>query len=252
MNSDDQLRSRIAMACRVLGKLELTRALRGHISARIPGTERIFIRARGPAESGVRYTTEDEVIEIGLDGRPVSAVPKGLKAPSEVFIHTEIYRARPEVNAVLHMHPPTVVLFTITNLPLLPLYGAYDPQSLGIALNDLANFDRSLLINTAELGRELSAAIGKKRVCIMRGHGITTAADSIEEASLVALGVNELATMNYQARLLGNPREISVDDRIALAPAVKRLSAGGKPGEPSESVATEWRYYCRLTGERRD
>ncbi len=88
MTSEDKLRSRIAMACRVLGTLELTRALRGHISARIPGTERIFIRARGPAESGVRYTTEDEVIEIGLDSRPVSAVPKGLKAPSEVFIHT--------------------------------------------------------------------------------------------------------------------------------------------------------------------
>ncbi len=251
MTSDGQLRSRIAMACRVLGTLELTRALRGHISARIPGTERIFIRARGRLESGVRYTADDEIIEIGLDGRAVGAVPKGLRAPSEVFIHTEIYRARPEVNAVLHMHPPTVVLFTITNLPILPLYGAYDPQSLGIVLNDLANFDRSLLINTPELGREFSAAIGRKRACLMRGHGITTAADSIEEASLVALGVNELATMNYQARLLGTPREISEDDRIALAPAVKRLSASGQP-EPSESVATEWRYYCRLTGERRD
>src|SRR5258706_15746224 len=101
------IRIRIAKACRVLGKMELTRALRGHISARGPGTNRIFIRARGPAESGVRYTTQDEVVEIGLDGKPVAGMPKGLRTPSEVFIHTEIYRARPEVNAVLHLHPPT-------------------------------------------------------------------------------------------------------------------------------------------------
>jgi ribulose-5-phosphate 4-epimerase/fuculose-1-phosphate aldolase len=250
MSKTDDYGFRIAKACRVLGKLELTRALRGHISARIPGTNRIFVRARGPAESGVRYTTQEEVVEIGLDGKPVASMPEGLRAPSEVFIHTEIYRARPEVNAVLHLHPPTVVLFTICGVPLLPIYGAYDPQSLGIVLDDIPTFDRSLLINTPELGRELSATIGTKRACLMRGHGITTAADSIEEASLIALGVNEFATLNYQARLLGTPRPISEEDQQALRPAMKRLTTrSDRPGEPGESNTTEWRYYCRLTGE---
>src|SRR3954471_3625941 len=103
MSIEDDLRIRIARACRVLGKMELTRALRGHISARIPGTNRIFVRARGPAENGVRYTAEDEIVEIGLDGKPVAGMPKGLRTPSEVYIHTEILRARPEVNAVLHL-----------------------------------------------------------------------------------------------------------------------------------------------------
>jgi ribulose-5-phosphate 4-epimerase/fuculose-1-phosphate aldolase len=246
---EDQYRVRIARACRVLGKLEMTRALRGHISARIPGTDRVFVRARGPAESGVRYTTEDEVIEIGLDGKAVRSMPQGLRTPNEVFIHTEIYRARPEVNAVLHMHPPRVVLFTICGRPLLPVYGAYDPHGLGLALHDLANFERSLLIDTAELGRELVAVMGKKRACLMRGHGITAAADSIEEASIIALGINELATINYQARLLGTPREISDEDKAALEPAIRRFAEDGRPGEPSQSIATEWRYYCRLTGE---
>ena len=249
MSADNNYPARIAKACRVLGKLEMTRALRGHISARIPGTNRIFIRARGPAESGVRYTTEEEIIEIGLDAKPVSTVPPGLKAPSEVHIHTEIYRARPEVNAVVHIHPPTVVLFTIVGEPLLPVYGAYDPQSLGIVLDEIPTYPRSLLINTPELGRDLAAVIADKRACLMRGHGITTAGDSIEEVSLVALGVNELAVMNYQARLLGTPRPISEADQEALRPAMARLTARGKPGEPGESNATEWRYYCRVTGE---
>jgi L-fuculose-phosphate aldolase len=250
MSEAGDIRSRIATACRVLGKMELTRSLRGHISARIPGTDRIFIRARGPAESGVRYTTEDEIVEIGLDGNPVAGMAEGLRTPSEVFIHTEIFRSRADVNAVIHLHPPTVVLFTVAGVPLLPIYGAYDPQGLGIALEEPPTFDSSVLIDTPELGRQLSATIGAKRACLMRGHGITTAAGSIEEAAVVALGLNELATMNYQARQLGAPRPISEQDRVALRPAMKRLAASGsKPGEPGDSVATEWRYYCRLTGE---
>lgn len=250
MSIEDSLRTRIARACRVLGAMELTRALRGHISARIPGTNRIFVRARGPAEQGVRFTTEDEIVEVDLDGKPVAGMPKGLRTPSEIYIHTEILRARPDVNAVLHLHPPTVVLFTVTGTPLLPIYGAYDPQGLGIALEDPPLFDSSVLINTPELGRQLTAVIGGKRACLMRGHGITTAAGSIEEAGVIALGLNELATLNYQARLLGTPQPISQADRDALQPAIKRLAENGAaPGEPGPSIAAEWRYYCRLTGE---
>ena len=250
MTIEDDLRHRIAKACRVLGKMELTRALRGHISARIPGTDRIFVRARGPAEKGVRYTSEDEVVEVGLDGKPVKGMPTGLRTPSEIFIHTEIFRARPDVNAVLHLHPPTIVLFTVTGTPLLPIYGAYDPQGLGIALEEPPLFDSSVLINTPELGRQLTATIGTKRACLMRGHGITTAAGSVEEAGVIALGLNELATLNYQARALGAPQPISQSDREALMPAMKRLTVPGpQPGEPNESVVAEWRYYCRLTDE---
>jgi ribulose-5-phosphate 4-epimerase/fuculose-1-phosphate aldolase len=246
----DALRSRIAKACRVVGRMGLTRALRGHISARIPGTDRIFVRARGPSESGVRYTTDDEVVEVDLDGRPVAGMPEGLRGPSEIFIHTGIFRARPEINAVLHMHPPTIVLFTIVGKPLLPIYGAYDPFGLGIALDDIPVFDRSVLINSPELGRQFAAAIGKKRACLMRGHGITTTGESIEEAAVVALGLNELATMNFQAHMLGEPRPISDEDKRDLQPAIQRLSEPGKAsGEPGPSTAPEWRYYCRLADE---
>ena len=117
-NDPDVLRARVATACRVVGRMGLTRALRGHISARIPGTGRIFVRARGPAESGVRYTSDDEVVEVDLDGKPVAGMPEGLRSPSEIYIHTEIYRERPGINAVLHMHPPTVVLFTVVGIPI--------------------------------------------------------------------------------------------------------------------------------------
>jgi ribulose-5-phosphate 4-epimerase/fuculose-1-phosphate aldolase len=248
MTDIDDLRERLALACRVVGTLGLTKAATGHISARLPGTDRVFIRARGPDELGVRYTTAKEIIEVDLDGKIVDA-PKGLLAPSEVFIHSSILKARPEVNAVVHVHPPKIVLFTITNKPLQAIYGAYDPASLRLVTEGIPTYPRSVTVTTPELGAELVRAIGSKTVCLMKGHGITTVDRSIEDAALAAISLNELAVMNYEARLLGTPEEISDEDKAYFA---KRSDAGryaeGSPGKPGERALALWRYYVTLTG----
>jgi ribulose-5-phosphate 4-epimerase/fuculose-1-phosphate aldolase len=70
----------------------------------------------------------------------------------------------------------------------------------------------------------------------MRGHGITTAAATIEDAALLAISLNELAVMNYEAALLGNPRPISLEDQETF----RQVELVGR----SDS---QWRYYCRLT-----
>ena len=247
MSDVDDLRERIAQACRVVGTLNLTKAATGHISARVPGTERIFIRARGPQELGVRYTTAAEVIEVGLDAKAVNA-PAGLLAPSEVHIHTEIYRARHDVNAVVHIHPPKVVLFTICKMPLRPMFGAYDPTGLRLALDGIPTYERSVTVTTPDLGKEFVRALGSKRVCLMKGHGITTAHQSIEEAALDAIYINDLATMNYEAALLGEPEEISEDDRAYfLARSDEGRYTEGEPGKPGQRALAVWRYYTTLT-----
>lgn len=242
------LRRRVAAACRVLGLLELTKAATGHISARIPGSDRILIRARGPDELGVRYTTDAQVIEIDLDGRPAGEHADGLAAPVEVFIHTALYRSRPEVHAVVHMHPPTAVLFTICDKPLLPIYGAFDPSSAQLALDGIPTFDSSVLIQTAELGAQLAQTMDQAKVCLMRGHGITTAGPSVEEAALYAIQLNELASMNYHAHLLGDPQPISAADQAAIR-SMKQPPSGAAAGDPPRGrVAALWRYYCAVTG----
>ncbi len=245
MSETDDLRERVAEACRVLARLDLAKAATGHVSARVPGSERALIRARGPGELGVRYTTAREVIEVDLDGKPTAALERGLEAPIEVFIHTALYRARPEVKAVVHVHPAMVVLFTICNKPLLPLYGAYDPASLQLALDGIPTFERSILVSTPALGSELVRAMGSARTCMMRGHGITTADGSVEEAALAAIHLNDLATMNYQAHLLGNPVPISKEDQDEF----RRLQARPRPSRPGGRVAALWRYYCALTAD---
>ena len=114
-------RELLAKACRVMGKLDVTKSTFGHISQRLPGEDLLLIRARGPGESGIRFTAPDDIILVDFDGRKVEG-RADLDVPKEVFIHTCLFKARPELRAVLHAHPATVMLFTICNKPLLPLF----------------------------------------------------------------------------------------------------------------------------------
>jgi methionine synthase II (cobalamin-independent) len=124
--ADRDARELVAKSCRMVGGLGLTKAATGHVSQRSPDGKQVLIRARGRDETGVRFTTADEVIAVDMDGRKVDG-PDGLAAPSEVYLHMILYRTRPEVQSVVHIHPATVVLFTICNKPLQPLYGGYEP-----------------------------------------------------------------------------------------------------------------------------
>lgn len=246
MSESDDLRERVAEACRVLARLDLTKAATGHVSARVPGADRVLIRARGPGELGVRYTTAAQVVEVDFDGKVTSRAEPGLEAPLEVFIHTAIYRVRPEVNSVVHIHPVMVVLFTICRKPLLPLYGAFDPGSLQLALEGIPTFERSILVSTPELGAELVQAMGQSRTCMMRGHGITTAGPSVEDAALSAIHLNDLAAINYQAHLLGNPVPIPKEEQDTFR-QMSTPREGGRSA-PGRGAAL-WRYYCALTAE---
>jgi L-fuculose-phosphate aldolase len=234
-----QLRERVAKACRILGKLELTKAATGHISARVPGTDTLLIRARGPDESGVRFTATEDVITVDFQGKKLDG-REGLEPPQEVFIHTWMYRKRPEIGAVVHAHPATVVLFTICNKPLLPLYGAYDPSSLKLLMEGIPTYPRSITVSNDRLGEEFAGTM-PGRACLMRGHGITTCGASVEEATITAIKLNELAEMNYRAHLLGNPQPIPVEE-------IEQITGKGKKTKDVHS-APLWRYYSSLVGE---
>ncbi len=241
MSDLSQLRDLVARSCRLLGKLNLTKEPSGHVSARIPGTDRVLIKARGPGESGLRFVSGEDIVTVDLAGKKIQG-PDGLETPQEVFIHTWLYRTRPDVGCVVHVHPLTVVLFTICNKPLLPLFGAYDPSGLRLLMEGLSTYPRSITVSSEKLGEEFARAMGAKPACLMRGHGITTVGESVEEATLTAIKLNELAEVNYRAWLLGNPEAISQEDiDIMLGSSGRRSSA--------THGASNWRYYCKLLGE---
>ena len=239
--NEHQLRELVAQSCRVLGKLNLTKEPSGHVSARLPGQDKVLIKARGPEESGLRFVTGRDIITVDLAGKKISG-DDGLASPQEVFIHTWLYKTRPDVQCVVHVHPLTVVLFTICNKPLLPLFGAYDPSGLRLAMGGLASYSRSITVSSEQLGQEFSEAMGDKRACLMRGHGITSVGASVEQATLTAIKLNELAEVNYRAWLLGTPEPIPQEDIDVLM-----RSAGGN--KESDHTKSGWRYYCKLLDE---
>ena len=237
----NQLRDLLACACRILGKLNMTKEPSGHVSARVQGSDAILIKARGPGESGLRFVTARDFIVVDPQGKKVDG-PQDLDPPHEIFIHTWIYRTRPEVRSVVHVHPATVVLFTICDLPLLPLFGAYDPSALRLLMEGVPTYPRSVIVSNDMLGREFTEVMGKQRACLMRGHGITTVGQTIQEATLTAIKLNELAEINYRARLLGNPRPIAKEEIETFTPQHESQ----KSSAHSESA---WRYYCNLLDE---
>jgi ribulose-5-phosphate 4-epimerase/fuculose-1-phosphate aldolase len=239
---ENALKELLAVSCRILGKLNMTKEPSGHVSARAPGGDNVFIKARGRGESGLRFVTARDFIPVDLNGKKLEG-PADLDVPQEVYIHTAIYRARPEIQSVIHVHPLTVVLFTICDVPLLPLTGAYDPSALRLITEGVPTYPRSILISNEGLGKDLAGVLGSQRACLMRGHGITAAGSSVQDATLTAIKLNEIAEVNYRARLLGDPRPISDEDIKSFMPTHERMKASGA------YVESAWRYYCNLLDE---
>src|SRR2546425_5529848 len=95
-----ELRKRVALSCRIIGNRGVTKGSFGHVSARIPGTDRILIKSKGPDEEALEFATTRDVITIDIEGAVLEA-PNGLEAPNETAMHLAVYRARPEVMSVI-------------------------------------------------------------------------------------------------------------------------------------------------------
>jgi L-fuculose-phosphate aldolase len=140
------------------------------------------------------------------------------------------------------VHPLTVVLFTICNKSLQPLYGAYDPSGLRLLVDGLASYPRSITVSDEKLGEEFARAMGSKQACLMRGHGITSVGPNVQDATLTAIKLNDAAVINYRANLLGTPQPIAQEDIDIM---VGKSRGAGR----SAHAGSNWRYYCTLLDE---
>lgn len=188
----------IALACRILAHQGLAEDVLGHVSVRI-GTDRLLVRCRGPQERGLLFTTERDVHDVALDhaDNPVD-LPDGYQAPNELPIHTEVLRARPDVAAVVHVHPPAVVAADLAGVALRPIVGAYNIPALRMAHEGIPVYPRGGLIRRPDLGARMAETLGDKEVCLLRAHGIVTVGESVEQAVVRALNVDALARLTMR------------------------------------------------------
>jgi ribulose-5-phosphate 4-epimerase/fuculose-1-phosphate aldolase len=214
MNTEE-LRARVAQACRVLATEGLVEGTLGHVSVRT-GADRMLIRCRGTAERGLLFTEDADVRPTDFDGTPIGP-DEGYKVPNELPIHGELLRARPEVNAVVHAHPPAVLICGLAGLELRPIFGSYNIPAMRMALDGVPVYPRSVLIRRPELAHEMIAAMGERPVCVLKGHGITVTGDSVEQAVVRALNLNALAAVTLAvAQAGGRAEEIPAEDIAEL------------------------------------
>jgi HCOMODA/2-hydroxy-3-carboxy-muconic semialdehyde decarboxylase len=167
----------------------------GHVSIRHPANPERYLlsRARAPALVG-----PEDIMEFDLDSNPTDQ--RDRRVFLERFIHGSAYRARPDVNAVVHSHSPTVVPFSVTGEPLKALSHiasflvdeppVWEIRDVGIT--------HGLLVTNNEQGRSLAEKLGKKPVALMRGHGnIVVAPDLrrvVHRALYTEVNAQQLAT----------------------------------------------------------
>jgi ribulose-5-phosphate 4-epimerase/fuculose-1-phosphate aldolase len=174
----------------------------GHVSARHPKNPQRFLMSRALAPALVKA---EDIMEYDLDGNAVD--PKGRTSFLERFIHSEIYRARPDVKAIIHSHAPAVIAFGTTQTPLRPitLLAAFLPQRVPVfEIRRVAGMTDMLVSNPA-LGRALAETLGANSVALMRGHGMVVAASSLPLAVYRAVYTMLNAKLETDAISLGGP-----------------------------------------------
>ena len=196
----------------------------GHVSMRDPRDGACYLMSRSLAPALVNAA---DILQHDLDNRAVH--DQGHSLYHERWIHGEIYKARPEVNAIVHSHSPTVVPFASTKAPLRPILHNASFLGFGTPVFEIRNLipNSDLMISTAALGRALAETLGSTAdVVLLRGHGNVVVGPTIEIAVFRAYYTEINARQQLNAMILGrddvvymNAGECETADRIMQAVA---------------------------------
>jgi HCOMODA/2-hydroxy-3-carboxy-muconic semialdehyde decarboxylase len=209
----------------------------GHISARDPGSRQHYwiSRAMSPA-----LVTATDIIACDLDNNPVR--PGETRLFFERVIHGEIYKARPDVMAVLHDHSPSLIPFCNSDTRLRPMVGNAAFLGEGAPVFDIRTVDDDGDLNVCSLpqARGLARALGSHCLVLLRGHGAVVVGDTIRQAVRRAIIAETNARQQIQATTLG-PVHFLTASEIAYA---KRA----QPKDPDRAWQL-WKKRAGISGQ---
>lgn len=222
--------SDLVMANHILAHLGIVDAF-GHVSVRSDQTPDRFLLSRNLAPERVSC---DDIVQYRLDGSAVdSQAPKGYL---ERYIHSAIYSARPDVNAIVHSHSPSVIPFSVsaktTFKPICHMSGFLSRGVSKFEIRDTAGNASDLLIKDENLGRALAKSLGLSDFVLMRGHGSTTVASSLKLAVYRAYYAENNARLQLQALQLGDPQYLSPQEANTAMESVE------------SQVDRPWNLWC--------
>jgi ribulose-5-phosphate 4-epimerase/fuculose-1-phosphate aldolase len=173
----------------------------GHISVRSTAdpTHYFISRSRAPA-----MVSADDIMEYDLNDNAIDA--RGRSSYVERFIHSEIYKARPDVQSVIHGHSPAVIPFGVSDVPLRPVshMGGFLIGPVPVfEIRESGGNESDMLIRNKALGAALATTLGRRTVVLLRGHGNAVVGQSIKTAVLHAIYTELNARVQAEALRLG-------------------------------------------------
>ena len=186
----------------------------GHVSMRNPQNEKSYFLSRSLAPELV---TEDDIVEFDLDSVPVGTETRRLYL--ERFIHGEIYKRRPDVQAIVHSHSPSVIPFAASSVRLRPIYHMAGFLTKGAPVFDIRQkFGcTDMLVTCCDHGAELANTLGDANVSLMRGHGFVAVGSDVAVAVYRAIYTELNASLQEKAINLGGETIYLADDEGQMA-----------------------------------
>ena len=223
------LKKRLAKVHRILTAGGIWPLTKGHVSCRVPGTDRVLILGHIHSEGRSLINTDVvDIVTVDLEGNFIEG---RIEPVDERFAHTEVYKARPDVHAVAHAHPPISVAFGIAGVNILPVgnRGAIFAPKVPIL-----EFDKQ--IDTPERGRMVVEALGSGCAVVLKNHGVVVSSDTIENVCITLFALEETAELHWRAAQLGKVEAVSGAE-------VKRVMTGARYEEFFSHV---WGHYEAL------
>ncbi len=194
-----EIKERLIWAGKVLVNEGQDDFTRGHISCRLPDDPTLFFMKAHSI--GLDEITLDNILTVDLDGNVVAGTAR---RHSEVYIHSEIFKARPDVQCVLHTHPPYSIALSASNRPLLAYSqpGALFHNAVGLYTDTIR------LIRSEEMGAGVARALGPHLAVLLQNHGAVTAGKTIAEAVVGMIMLENAATIQMIAEAAGETRPL--------------------------------------------
>jgi len=195
------------------------------VSLRTANNPKRYLLARAMAPELV---TADDILEFDLDSNPVKDAQLALYL--ERYIHSEIFKVRPDINAVVHNHSPSVIPFGVSTVSLRPLFNTAAFIGEGVPTFEIRDFQESgdLIVKTPHLGASLAKTLGAKPAALMRGHGAVVVGESLMLAVVRGIYLELSAKLQMQAMLIAGPggKVVYLDDREVATTTSRQASAG--------------------------
>jgi ribulose-5-phosphate 4-epimerase/fuculose-1-phosphate aldolase len=254
MSELDDVKYQVAVANRVLSEVGLATgamASLGHASMRVPGQpDRFAVKGRGYEIDALALMQPKDMVVCDLEGFKVDG-PPGSTQCREVKMHSCIYKTRPDVQSVVHVHPRFVVLMSVLQATLVPMC----QEGIQLVRKPLPVYPHVKTVWSEEEGMDVAQTLGGNRAIILQSHGATTCGASLEETVTSMLLLEEQAKMNWYGYCAAGPDHPRIPDELidemSNRPNVRELPhfKAAMDEQTGRLEGGVWAYYTHLVSK---